>query len=157
MNTPEFKKHTDPILRIATQKDTNIILEMMSRFYQLDHYPFYPEIAASLVKAFISDQSQGRIWMIVLGNRPVGYIALTFSFSFEFMGKNAFIDELFIEAEYRNLGIGTNVIEFVVNESKTLGINALHLEVEKHNHAGLKLYSNFSFQKHDRYLMTKLI
>ncbi len=158
MNTGIVRKDSlKPLLRLAITGDETVILKLMERFYQLDHYPFYPEVASTMISSFIADHHLGRIWIIEEENIPVGYVALTFSFSFEFQGKNAFIDELFIEDGYRDRGIGTAVISYLLNESEKLGIKALHLEVEKHNEAGLNLYSKFNFIKHNRHLMTRMI
>ena len=46
---------------------------------------------------------------------------------------------------------------FVEGASRDLGVNALHLEVERTNVTGQSLYRKAGFEDHDRYLMTKWI
>ena len=87
----------------------------------------------------------------------VGYVVLTFGFSFEYKGQDAFIDELFVKTEYLNQGIGNITMEYLKEQAKEIGINAIHLEVEKHNRKGSKLYINNGFRTSDRILMTYVL
>jgi len=42
----------------------------------------------------LADQSLGRVWLICIDERPVGYVVLTFGFSLESRGRDALIDEI---------------------------------------------------------------
>jgi ribosomal protein S18 acetylase RimI-like enzyme len=143
--------------RILNKSDIDLLLDFMRQFYAIDEYPFHQRIARAAVEKMVSDPSLGRIWLIDRDSEPIGYLVLTFSYSLEFHGRDAFIDELFILAEYRNQGIGKRVMEFVLDACRELGITALHLEVERGNSAGQALYRKFGFKDHDRYLMTRWI
>jgi len=88
-------------------------------------------------------------------DKAVGYLVITFGYSLEYHGQDAFIDELFIEANYRHQGIGTKAMEFALEACRELGIHALYLEVERANIAGQALYRKFGFEDSDRYLLTR--
>ena len=75
--------------------------------------------------------------------------------SFEFKGFPALIDELYLMDSYRGKGIGGQVIDFVEAQAQLMQIKALHLEVERHNEQGKKLYEKKGFKEHGRALMTK--
>ncbi len=85
----------------------------------------------------------------------MGYVALTFGYSLEFHGRDAFVDELFVRAERRGEGAGTAALGFIMDTCPTLGVHALHLEVERVNTAAQALYRLFGFHDHDGYLMTR--
>ena len=70
------------------------ILEMMEAFYAIDDYPFDGQNAEATLRHFLENENLGRLWLIQSGSQIVGYIVLTFGFSFEYSGKDAFIDEL---------------------------------------------------------------
>jgi diamine N-acetyltransferase len=108
-----------------------------------------------IFKEFINDQTFGRAWLILEGEEPVGYVVLTVSFSFEYRGLDAFIDELYVEKEHRGRGIGRRAMEFVEEAAGGLGVNAIHLEVSKDNDAALELYRRAGYVDHGRHLMTK--
>lgn len=93
--------------------------------------------------------------MVWDGERPAGYVVLTLSFSFEYRGRDAFIDELYVEPAYRRRGFGRMLMEFAEQRAKELGVNALHLEVDHGNDPAMELYRNIGYADHDRYLMTK--
>jgi diamine N-acetyltransferase len=86
-----------------------------------------------------------------------GFLVRAFAFSFEFGGRNAFIDELYVVPEYRRRGIGWRALQFAVRTARQGGVSALHLEVSPKNLAALELYRRAEFLDHDRYLMTKWV
>jgi len=104
---------------------------------------------------FVRDSPYGRAWLVVEGEHPIGYVVLTISFSFEYRGCDAYIDELYIAEEHRGRGIGRRAMAFVETMAHELGVNAMHLEVSRANTAALELYRRIGYVDHDRYLMTK--
>ena len=142
-------------LRLANDADVNTILPLMRQFYAIDQYPFDELIAHTALTDLVRDPSLGRVWLLYNRDRAVGYLVITFGYSLEYHGRDAFIDELFIEANYRHQGIGTRAIEFALEACRELGVHALHLEVERTNITGQALYRKFGFEDHDRYLLTR--
>ena len=141
---------TFKLLEIA---DIEIITQMMRDFYAIDNYPIDVEVAKNLFQEFISNEHLGKSWMIYSENEIVGYIILTFIFSFEYGGKIAFVDELFIKETARGKGIGKEAIQFIQKEVPKLSLKLLYLEVEPHNENAQKLYLAHDFVIHNRKLM----
>ncbi len=126
--------------------DIDLLLVFMERFYAIDGYPFNKEQIRTSLTEFISEPNQGMIWVVKENNHPIGYIILAIIYSFEFGGQNAFVDEFYLEKEYRGKGIGKKVVEYITEEAKQLNIKALHLEVERHNKKALNLYRHFNLK-----------
>ena len=141
----------------ATEDMFHEILEMMEDFNAVYHYPFNIEVSRKNLKEFIHNDYIGRLWVMKTGDAVIGYIVLTFGFSFEYRGRDAFIDEFFIKEAFRNKGIGKKTMEFVEQKAKELGVNAIHLEVEKNNEKGNKLYIKQGYSGNSRMLLTKRI
>ena len=133
--------------------DISIITQMMQDFYAIDNYPMDVEVAKTLFQEFISNEHLGKSWLIYSENEIVGYIILTFIFSFEYGGKIAFVDELFIKETARGKGIGKEAIQFIQAEVPKLSLKLLYLEVEPHNENAQKLYLAHDFELHNRKLM----
>ena len=133
--------------------DISIITQMMQDFYAIDNYPMDVEVAKNLFQEFISNEHLGKSWLIYSENEIVGYIILTFIFSFEYGGKIAFVDELFIKETARGKGIGKEAIQFIQREVPKLSLKLLYLEVEPHNENAQKLYLAHDFEFHNRKLM----
>ena len=141
----------------AAHADLELLTAFMRQFYEIDHYPFDERVAITALEGILSNASLGRVWIIAEDGTPVGYIVLTLGYSLIYAGRDAFIDEIYIQESHRGRGIGTKAIEFVEGECRELGVNALHVEVERGNKAGQGLYRKKGFEEHDRYLMTKWI
>ena len=133
--------------------DILIITQMMQDFYAIDNYPIDVEVAKNLFQEFISNEHLGKSWLIYSESEIVGYIILTFIFSFEYGGKIAFVDELFIKETARGKGIGKEAIQFIQREVPKLSLKLLYLEVEPHNENAQKLYLAHDFELHNRKLM----
>ena len=133
--------------------DISIITQMMQDFYAIDNYPMDVEVAKKLFQEFITNEHLGKSWLIYSENEIVGYIILTFIFSFEYGGKIAFVDELFIKETARGKGIGKEAIQFIQREVPKLSLKLLYLEVEPHNENAQKLYLAHDFVIHNRKLM----
>ena len=133
--------------------DISIITQMMQDFYAIDNYPMDVEVAKTLFQEFISNEHLGKSWLIYSENEIVGYIILTFIFSFEYGGKIAFLDELFIKETARGKGLGKEAIQFIQQEVPKLSLKLLYLEVEPHNENAQKLYLAHDFELHNRKLM----
>lgn len=148
---------TDVTFRLAAPEDQPTLLRMMRSLAEQEPGPYFfdePVVSAALRK-FLADASLGHTWIFLHNATPVGYIVLTFGYSFEFHGRDAFIDELYIEPQYRRQGIGRRAMQFVEERAREFGVNAIHLEVDEGNDAAEELYRRVGYDDHSRYLMTK--
>ena len=82
---------------VSKLDDINIILEMMGDLYALDQIPFGDVSARNALTSLIVDDSFGRIWLINFENKIIGYVILTYGYSIEYHGRDAFIDEIYIK------------------------------------------------------------
>lgn len=143
--------------RLADVDDVDLLLEFMREYYEFDHLTFDEQVARASLRKILSDDPFGRVWLIQTDGNPVGYVVLTLGFSLMFGGRDAFIDEFYIRADQRGLGIGRRSLEFVEGVCRSLGVQALHLEVERDNTNAQAVYRKFGFEDHAHYLMTKRI
>jgi GNAT superfamily N-acetyltransferase len=141
----------------ARPQHADVVIAMMRALEQADPGTtrFDEQRRRVIFDQFVRDSPYGRAWLIVEGEEPIGYVVLTVSFSFEYRGCDAYIDELYIAEEHRGRGIGRRTMEFVETMARELGVNAMHLEVSRDNTAALELYRRIGYVDHDRYLMTK--
>ncbi|MDN5205307.1 GNAT family N-acetyltransferase [Fulvivirgaceae bacterium BMA10] len=143
--------------KLANKDDLQEILDMMEDFNAIDQYDFNRKTGSDNILEFINNEVLGRLWLIMDNHNIIGYIALTFGFSFEYQGKDAFIDELYLKKSFRNKGIGNTTMDFVIDQAKKLRVRAIHLEVERHNESGNSLYTKHGFKGNQRNLLTKIL
>lgn len=135
----------------ASQIET--ITSMMKDFYTIDNYPIDIKVSKKLFQEFISDEHLGKAWLIYSEDELVGYVILTFVFSFEYQGRIAFIDELYLKESARGRGIGAKTLQFIKEQIPKLSLKLLYLEVEHHNENAQKLYLANDFEIHNRKLL----
>ena len=86
-----------------------------------------------------------------------GYAVVGFGYSLEFEGRDAFVDELYVEPRYRGQGVGRQLLGAVEAMCRDVGVRAVHLEVGHDNARALRLYERLGYQAHPRHLMTKWV
>ena len=117
--------------------------------------PFDERRRRVIFEQFLTEAGSGRAWLIFEGEELAGYVILTLGFSFEYRGRDGYIDELYLDGQFRGRGIGRKTMEFVEEEARKLGVNAIHLEATRGNVAAVELYRRVGFVDHERRLMTK--
>ena len=141
----------------AEASDLELLLVFMQEFYDHEHLTFDEQVARRALQQILTSDLPGRVFLIRCDGEAVGYTVLTFSFSLEFHGRDAFVDELYLRASHRGRGIGTQTINFLSNICRELGIQALHRAVERDNIIAQEVYRKAGFVDHDRYLMTRWV
>ena len=120
--------------RPATESDVGVLLELMRALY----------VAG---EGGAVDPQQG--------GEPAGYLVLTWGYSLEFHGRDAFIDELYVDPRHRGLGLGRQAVEWAEAACRAHGAGAMHLEVEIDNERAHALYRRIGFAERGLRLMTK--
>ncbi|HEY0083936.1 MAG TPA: GNAT family N-acetyltransferase [Pyrinomonadaceae bacterium] len=157
----------------ASDSDADELVELMREFYAFEHIAFDEGAARRALRQILRDGVLGVIYLIRAAAHEAqeqaqvveqaheeqvevaGYLVITFGFSLEFHGRDAFVDELFLRERFRGRGIGRACVEFAAEVCRAKGIAALHLEVERANTRAQALYRRSGFRDHDRYLLTK--
>ena len=136
--------------RRAAAEDVPALLDLQERFYAGEGYPYDRARMEHGMRELIANSSFGRLYLA-----PGAYLVVTFGFSLEFGGRDAFVDELYVADESRGQGLGTLALQVAEEICREAGIGALHLEVEHVNVRARALYERSGYKPHDRHLMTK--
>lgn len=144
-------------IREATLQDQAELLRMMRLLDEQESalIKFDETALSATFRQFLKLPAFGRVWILCEGGKTVGYVVLTVGFSFEFRGHDGFIDELYVDVAYRRRGYGRQALTFAEEKAREMGVNAIHLEVDRGNDPALELYRRIGYQNHDRFLMTK--
>jgi GNAT superfamily N-acetyltransferase len=112
-------------LRDATLQDSDLLLEFMAGFNQEEGIAFEPEVYRDRINAAFQFPQFVKVWLVTVNSAPVGYAIMTFTFSFEFGGIQAAIDEVYLCSTQRRKGLGTLVLELLEREAANSGAKAL--------------------------------
>jgi ribosomal protein S18 acetylase RimI-like enzyme len=100
----------------------------------------------------------GAVWLLGLAKAPTGYVIITFGWSMELGGMDAFVDELYVRPKVRKRGIASEALTTISHSLGEVGVKALHLEVDKSDEATQRLYRRARFEARDRFsLMTRML
>ena len=144
-----------PRTRLATPADHERLLPLVRELWRHERLDWDAARTPAALARLLGDASLGRVWIAEDGAHAVGYLALCFGYSLEFLGRDAFVDELYVDEAQRGRGIGTALLEAAEAACGELGVGALHLEVDDTNPRAHAHYLRFGFEAHARALMSK--
>jgi len=143
------------VLAPAGPADLDELLPMLERFSATQELPFDAAVARGALGELLARSELGRVFRIVHAGATVGYVALTFGWSLEWGGRDAFIDEIFLEAPQRGHGLGRAALRALLDEARALGVRAVHLEVEADNAPAQALYRSEGFAGAERAMLSR--
>jgi diamine N-acetyltransferase len=136
----------------ATLEDIGALTEQIAHYYAHDGIPCNtPRVEHALRDMIRADR--GRAWLLRVDGILVGYAIVVWSYSIEYGGIEAVLDELYLAPEARGTGLGRIFMEHVVHEAKNAGAVVLRLETEPENSAAQAFYTKLGFQTLDRQIM----
>lgn len=145
----------ESVLAPAGPADLDALLPMLERFNASQGYAFDAATARRALGELLARPELGRVYRIVSGAETAGYAALTLGWSLEWGGRDAFVDELYLEPAWRGRGLGRAALRALTEEARRAGVRALHLEVEAGNAAGQALYRSEGFAGGDRRMLSR--
>ena len=137
----------------AEQSDIPALVELMSQFYAESSYPLDRAWAAASFGQLLSSELRGSAWIARRGTEAAGYVVVTLRHSMEYGGLVAFIDDLFVVANFRRQGIGSALLSTLFEACRKLKVAAAHVEVGSNNVAAEALYGRFGLAGDGRRLL----
>jgi diamine N-acetyltransferase len=147
----------EPTFKPADRSDVERLLEMRRAFCRHEGLDLDDGPARVALGELLDAPTLGRVWLICSGTDVVGYVVLAFGYSLEFDGRDAYVDELFVQEEHRGRGLGGQAVRFVEEVCASLGVRALHLEVDRDNARAQAVYRKAGFEDRNNFLLTKRI
>ena len=147
----------DITLELAGPTQLEELLPLVAAYHAFEEVESSSEQRRSSVTKLLNDKRLGEIWLIRKLDGLIGYIVVCYSYSIEFGGRDAFIDEFYVEAAERGKGIGSNVLVEVGALLRERDIVALHLEVDRTNERAISAYARAGFSCRDKYHVMSLV
>ncbi|SHJ21285.1 Acetyltransferase (GNAT) family protein [Shimia gijangensis] len=140
-------------LHLARPEDIDRLLPLVEAFHSEAGIVLSSEDRHAAVLPLLEGTPLGVAYLIGPTRAPVGYIVITFGWSIEFGGMDAFIDELYIRPAVRKRGMGTDVLTALPRALADAGVKAFHLEVDHDNETAQRLYTRAGFTTRPRYML----
>lgn len=148
-------KQNDISLEIAGPPQLGDLLPLVTAYHLFEGISLSADIRKKSLERLLSDGTLGEVWLIRKSDHLVGYIVVCFGYSIEFGGREVVIDELYIEAPERGMGVGAEVLRRLKELMRAHDVVAIQLEVGQQNDLAKSLYMKSGFSHRDKYqLMT---
>lgn len=128
------------ISKINTDKDIEKTYNIMKQL----RYNIEPEKYVYYIKQMISHQKQYNLISAYLNDKCLGVIGFSYDFRLS-VGKMIYIEDLIIDENYRNLGIGKKLMDYVEEIAKKQNIKTLILDSAIHRKQAHKFYERLGF------------
>ena len=133
-------------IRKILESDKKIVVDMMRKFYTSPALitSGSEKIFLSNVESCLKNSPYLDGFVFVVENKIVGYGIIAKSFSTEFGGECIWIEDIYLEENFRGQGFGTSFIKFV---KENYPEKIFRLEAEHDNLKAVKTYKNFGFKE----------
>jgi ribosomal protein S18 acetylase RimI-like enzyme len=141
-------------MRRASVADLGDLLRLMHEFYEEAGFPLNLDRARAAFLPLLAPGELGQVWVADFEGQVAGHLVFTFSYSMEYGGRTAFIEDLFVRPALRNRGVGRALVGQARTICERLGVRAMYLEVARSNGPAQAIYRAVGFDSTDRQLLT---
>ena len=135
-----------PTLGSAARSDIPRLVELLGLLFSQEvEFTADPEKQREALEAILADRSRGRIFVAREGGELVGMASLLYTVSTAEGGKAALFEDLIVEPKHRGKGIGTRLIEYVIQQARAEGVLRITLLTDLQNDTALGLYRKHGF------------
>ena len=135
------------IIRKLQKEDFDTVLSMMLVFYASDALLVHP--SEEVLRKTLSDALAETPYLEAFGFEEEGVLAgygmVATSYSTEAGGLCAWIEDIYIQPQYRNRGFGTSFLSFVYDRYRD-HVARIRLEAEPENEHAMAVYQKAGFE-----------
>ena len=144
-------------LHLAKPDDLPRLQSLVAAFHAHEGIEQSDQDRKAALLPLLEGSPHGAAYLVGPRKGPVGYIVVSFGYSVEMGGIDAFIDEFYIRENVRGRGMGGEVLRALMPALADYGVKALHLEVARDNVRAKRLYTRLGFEAREKYhLMTRV-
>ena len=142
-------------LTLCRPEDAERLADLMFRFAAEYRLAGQDEARNAAVRPLLEGSPYGAAYLFGPPRAPTGYLVVTFGWSIELGGMEAWIDEIYVRTAVRGRGLATEALFALARALREAEVAAIHLEVDRDDPAAQKLYHKCGFALREPYsLMT---
>ena len=134
--------------RVAKIDDIDTLCELLFELFSQE-VEFTPnkEIQQKALKTIILDENIGDIYVATINEKVVAMVNILYTISTALGTKVAIFEDFIVDRNYRNQGIGENLIDFVFEDLKAKNFSRITLLTDNDNLKAHKFYEKKGFVK----------
>jgi GNAT superfamily N-acetyltransferase len=139
-------------IRAAGFADIPGIASLVRRYWNVEGIDgFDARIVEATLAELLSHPKHGACWVADNEGALCGYLAAAYMLSVEHGGWMAEVDEFFVDAAHRSLGLGARLLAAAEQDMAALGIKRVQLQLRRGNERGLRFYERRGFTRRADY------
>lgn len=134
--------------RVAKIDDIDTLCELLFELFSQE-VEFTPnkEVQQKALKTIISDENIGDIYVATINEKVVAMVNILYTISTALGTKVAIFEDFIVDRNYRNQGIGENLIDFVFEDLNAKNFSRITLLTDNDNLKAHKFYEKKGFIK----------
>ncbi len=133
-------------VRPLVESDVPAVAALLAAQLREHEIPVRQERLVTALKGILSHGEQGIVLVAARASRHMGVAYVSFARPLEHDGEVAWLEELYVSPESRELGVGTRLLREVVARAEARGCLSVELEVKRGHERVLSLYGREGFQ-----------
>jgi len=139
--------------RSCSPKDHASVLKLAVAYYRFEKIRVNRKALSQGLHTLLRNPSQGKMWLMEVHKKPVGYALLTYTFDLEYGGAEGVLRDLFVEKRYRDQGVGSLALYEVEDYCRERGMRAFQLQLPRGNKSAERFYRKAGFRELARRVM----
>ncbi|MEO0484534.1 MAG: GNAT family N-acetyltransferase [Pseudomonadota bacterium] len=145
-------------LHRADLVDLAQLLPLVSAFHAEEEVPTTEDQRMNGIMPILRGSPHGEFFLVGPRMAPAGYAFVSYGWSLEFGGLDAFLDEFYLRPAVRGKGLAGDVLHALSLYLADRGAGSLTLEVDYDNAPAISAYERSGFQRRGRYgLMSRTL
>ena len=146
IHLPKIIENLD--FRVAALEDIDILCELLFELFSQE-VEFTPnkEVQQKALKTIITDKNIGDIYVATINEKVVAMVNILYTISTALGNQVAIFEDFIVDKNYRNQGIGENLIDFVFEDLKAKNFSRITLLTDNDNLKAHKFYEKKGFVK----------
>ena len=134
--------------RVAALEDIDILCELLFELFSQE-IEFTPnkEVQQKALKTIILNENIGDIYVATINEKVVSMVNILYTISTALGTKVAIFEDFIVDRNYRNQGIGENLIDFVFEDLNAKKFSRITLLTDNDNLKAHKFYEKKGFVK----------
>ena len=136
------------VFRVAALEDIDTLCELLFELFSQE-VEFTPnkEVQQKALKTIITDENIGDIYVATINEKVVAMVNILYTISTALGNQVAIFEDFIVDKNYRNQGIGENLIDFVFEDLKAKNFSRITLLTDNDNLKAHKFYEKKGFVK----------
>lgn len=126
------------LIRSITPNDYSHLVKLFSEFAEFEKHP---DLMTNSLEQMQNEQELINGYVATINDEIVAYVTYFYAY-YTWVGKSLYLDDLYVQPNYRSKGIGSKLINKVIEKAKSENCKRLRWQVSNWNSPAIKFYES---------------